>query len=137
MRNRRIEQETGRVLFAGATVWATVIAAAAVEGVADKFGDATLESFGAAMAVFAFACYRIDTELRTFARGVGLRSLTFAAVAGSAITLAALAAHAITFAVFAAPLAALALAARLDRHAPRGAATKAPAKSPGARQAAT
>lgn len=137
MKRHPIEQETGRVLFAGAAVWATVMAAAAVEGVADKFGDATLESFGGAMAVFAFACYRVDTELRTFARGTALRMLTLAAVAGPALTLAAFAAHAITFAVFAAPVAALALAARLDRHARRSAATRAPAKSPGARQAAT
>ncbi|HXF80154.1 MAG TPA: hypothetical protein VN598_14905 [Usitatibacter sp.] len=137
MKDHRIGQETGRVLFAAAVVWATVVAAAAVEGVADKFGDAALQGFGAAMALFAFACYRIDAELRTFARGTALRALTLAALAGPAITLAAFAAHAATFAVFAAPLAGFALAARLDRNAARREATRAPAKSPGARQAAT
>jgi hypothetical protein len=113
------------------------MAAAAAEGLADKFGDAALEGFGAAMALFAFACYRIDAELRAFAHGMALRRLTRAALVGAAITAVAFAAHAVAFAVFAAPIAALALAARIDRGLRRASATRAPAKSPGSRQAAT
>jgi len=71
--NAGVAQETGRVLLAAAAVWATVMAAAAVEGVADKFGDGALEAFGAAMALFAAASYRIDGELRAFARATALR----------------------------------------------------------------
>jgi hypothetical protein len=137
VKGHRIPQETGRVLFAGVAVWATAMAAAAVEGVTAKFGDAALMGFGAAMTIFAFACYRIDTELRAFARATALRTLTLTAFVGAAITGAAFATHAVMFAVFAAPLAALALAARIDRGFPQAGATRAPAKSPGARQPAT
>ena len=130
-------QETGRVLFAATAVWATVAMAAVVEGVGDKFGDGALGAFGAAMALFAAASYRIDRELRAFARATALRVLTLAAASAIALLAAALAAHAVTLAVFVAPLAALALAARIDRGFPRRRATRASAKSPGARPAAT
>lgn len=135
--NGRVAQETARVLFAAGAVWATVMAAAASEGVADKFGDVALEAFGAAMALFAVASYRIDAELRAFARAMALRSLTGAAVAAVALLAASLAVHAATLAVFVAPLAALAMAARIDRGFPRRGATRASAKSPAARPAAT
>ena len=137
VRKRLTEPETARVLFAALGVWATVMASAAVEGVAGKFGDVALEIFGAAMALFAAASYRIDAELRAFGQRTVLRMLTLSAIAGIAVVVAALAAHAMTLAVFAAPLAALALAARVDRGFPRRRATRASAKSPGARQAAT
>jgi len=135
--NAGVAQETGRVLLAAAAVWATVMAAAAVEGVADKFGDGALEAFGAAMALFAAASYRIDGELRAFARATALRPLTLAAILGICLLAAALAAHALTLAVFVAPLAAAALAARIDRGFPRRRPTTVSAKSPGARPAAT
>ena len=137
VRKNKIEAETSRVLFAALMVWATVMASAAVEGVADKFGDVALEIFGVVMALFAAASYRIDAELRAFGRRTALRMLTLYAVAGIALWVAAFAAHAMTFAVFVAPLAALALAARVDRGFSRRGATRVSAKSPGARQAAT
>src|SRR5690242_5031205 len=131
------EPETARVIFAAAAVWATVMAAVAVEGAADKFGDDALEAFGAGVALFAAASYRIDGELRAFARATALRALTLAAGISVGLLAAALAAHALTLAVFVAPLASLALAARIDRgFAPRE-PTRASAKSPGARPAAT
>lgn len=133
----RIAQETGRVLFAGVAVWATVVAAAAMEGVADKFGDGTLGALGAAISLFAVATYRIDAELRAFARGMRVRILTLAASLGLAIALAAFAVHATVLALFAAPLAAFALAARADRGFAAESPTRASAKSPGARQGAT
>ena len=136
VRKHKIEPETSRVLFAALMVWATVMASAAVEGVADKFGDVALEIFGVVMALFAAASYRIDAELRAFGR-TALRMLTLYAVAGIALWVAAFAAHAMTFAVFVAPIAALALAARVDRGFSRRGATRVSAKSPGARQAAT
>jgi hypothetical protein len=126
-----------RVLFAALMVWATVMASAGVEGVADKFGDVALEIFGVVVALFAAASYRIDAELRAFGQRTGLGMLTLSAGAGIAVVVAAFAAHAMTFAVFFAPLAALALAARVDRGFPRRRATRVSAKSPGARPAAT
>ena len=111
--NTRVAQETGRVLFAAAAVWATVMAAAAVEGVAGKFGDGALEGFGAGVALFAAVSYRIDAELRAFARATALRALTVAALLGIGLLAAALAARAVTLAVFVAPLASAALAARI------------------------
>lgn len=137
MNGRRIQQETGRVLFAALAVWATAMAGAAVEGVPGMFGDAALAAFGAAAALFAAVSYQVDAELRAFGREVSRRTLTLAAAAGLAGVLAALAVHAVAFAVFAAPIAALALAARLDRGLERRGATRASAKSPGARPAAT
>ena len=137
VRKQQAEPETTRVLFAALMVWATVMTSAAVEGVAGKFGDVALEIFGFAMALFAAASYRIDAELRAFGRGMALRTLTRSAVAAIALSAAAFAAHALTLAVFVAPLAALALAARVDRGFPRRRATRASAKSPGARPAAT
>jgi hypothetical protein len=137
VRKHKIEPETTRVLFAALVVWATVMASAAVEGVADKFGDVALETFGVVMALFAAASYRIDAELRAFGQRTALRVLTLFAIAGIVVGVAAFAAHAMTFAVFVAPLAALALAARVDRGFPRRGATRVSAKSPGARQAAT
>ena len=128
---------TGRVLFAAAAVWAVVMAAAAVEGVAGKFGDGALEAFGVGVSLFAAASYRIDAELRAFARATALRALTLAALLGIGLLAAALAARAVTLAVFVAPLASAALAARLDRGFPRRRPTTVSAKSPGARPAAT
>ncbi|HST01855.1 MAG TPA: hypothetical protein VLJ84_09350 [Usitatibacter sp.] len=125
------------MLFAALVVWATVMASAAVEGVAGKFGDFALETFGIVMALFAAASYRIDAELRAFGQRMAPRMLTLSAVAGFAVSGAAFAAHAMTLAVFVAPLAALALAARVDRGFPRRRATRVSGKSPGARPAAT
>ena len=137
VRKHRIDPETGRVLFAAVAVWTTVMASAAVEHVADKFGDGALEMFGISVALFAAASYRIDDELRAFGRRMALPTLAFFAVSGIVGAIAAVAVHAITLAVFAAPLAALALAACVDRGFPRRDARKASAKSPGARPAAT
>jgi len=137
VRKQPAEPETARVLFAALMVWATVTASAGVEGVADKFGDVALEAFGAAMALFAAASYRIDAELRAFARRTALRALTLCALAGIVLLAAAFAAHAVTLEVFVAPLASLAIAARVDRGFPRRRATRVSAKSPGARPAAT
>jgi len=135
VRNKIVQADTARVVFAAAAVWATVMAAAAVEGVAGKFGEDAFEAFGAAMAVFAVASYRIDAELREFAGRIAVGTLTLAAAFGVAVLVAATWAHATSLAAFAAPLAAAALAARIDRRAAR--ATRASAKSPGARPAAT
>jgi hypothetical protein len=137
VRKQPIEPETARVLFAALMVWATAMASAGVEGVADKFGDVALETFGVAMALFAAASYRIDAELRAFGRRMAPRALTLSALAGIVLLAAAFAAHAMTLGVFVTPLASLALAARVDRGFPRRRATRDSAKSPGARPAAT
>ena len=134
MNEHRIHQETGRVLFAAAAVWATVIAVATVEGVMAKFEPASLAAFGAGVSVFAWIAYSVDRELRDYVRGMAMRRLVAFALACFATGIGAALAHAAALVIFASPLAAVALAALLDRPRVR-ALRKASAKSPGARPA--
>jgi hypothetical protein len=136
IRDAGVLQENARVLFAAAMVWATVMAAAATEGIAAKFDPAELAAFGAVMAIFSAAACRIDVDLRAYLRSVSARGLAAFALAGVAALAVSLAVQAAALAIFVAPLASAALAGWLDRRAARG-PTRAPARSPGARRAAT
>ncbi|HUL94541.1 MAG TPA: hypothetical protein VLT89_00950 [Usitatibacter sp.] len=131
-----LKEETGRVLFAGATVWGTVVAAGAAEGLYAKFDAGSVAAFAGAVSVYALAVYKLDPNLRAFAIAAGTRWV----YAALGLLLALLGASGFAglpaLAVFSAPLAAAALAAAFDCAAgekPR----KSRAKSPGATRAAT
>ena len=135
MNEYRVHQETGRVLFAAAAVWATVMAAASVEGVTTKFDTAGLAAFGIGVSAFAAIAYRVDDELREYGRGIATPVLVSFAIGALGLWIAAAFAHTTALMIIASPFVALAAAALLDR--PRRALRKSSAKSPGARPAAT
>ena len=129
-----LREETGRVLFAAVAVWATVVAAGAVEGLLGKFEAESVAAFAVAVSGYALAAYRLDTSLRKFAASLNarLRWAAFGAAAGMILLSAVV--HWPAVAVFAAPLATVAFVGAMERsEKPR----KARAKSPGATPAAT
>lgn len=134
--NRPIPQENGRVLFAAAALWGTVVAAAAVEGVMDMFEPTELGVFAGLVSAFAWIAYRVDDELRAFAQSVTTRKLLAWSIAMGAAWIAAGLAQLGALAIFLAPLVAFEAAALADRPN-RAAVRKSSAKSPGARPAAT
>jgi hypothetical protein len=136
MTKLRIDEETGRVLFASVAVWAAVIASAAAENVFGKFDASSEAAFAALVAAYALAAYHIDREVHAYivrfsrARIFGAALLALGAIALGALT------HTIPLTVFAAPFAAVACAASIERMLPPK-VRKSRAKSPAATPAAT
>ena len=131
-----LKEETGRVLLAGVAVWATVVSAAAVEGLFGKFEAGSIFAFAGAVSAYSLAAYRIDPNLRGYASQVGTRWVLGALALALGVLVAAALAGLQALVVFSAPLATLTLAAALEGGA-RAKPRKARAKSPGATPAAT
>ena len=131
----RVDEETGRVLFASVAVWAAVIAGAAVENVFGKFDASSEAAFAAAVAVYALAAYHIDREVHAYiVRFSRARLLTAALAAIGMMALGAFS-HVVPLTVFAAPLAAVACAATIEKLLPpkvRKSRAKSPAATPAA-----
>jgi len=132
--NQTPQEETGRVLFASVAVWATVVAAGAVEGLLGKFDAQSVAAFAVAVSAYALAVYRLDPNLRRFAATMNARLRWAASAATVAMIVVAAIAKWPAVAVFAAPLATVAFLAAMERS---GKPTKAREKSPGATRAAT
>jgi len=131
----RAERESGRTLAVALAVWAAVIAGADIDDTFGKFAAAGLVAFAAGIALYAFAAYRIDREIRAYILDFSRRALVAAALAALGSLAAALAQHIAALAVFTAPIAAVATAAAVEKLAARP--RKARAKSPAATPAAT
>lgn len=133
--NHRIDEETGRVIFAAIVAWGTAVAGAAVDDVFDKFDAKSVAIFTVGVALYALATYRIDREVHAFIQHFPRGMI----VAAASFALAALAVasfeHIPALAVFAAPIAAVAGVAAAEKLATRP--TKVRGKSPAATPAGT
>ena len=133
--NNRMEDATGRVIFTAIVAWGAVVAGAALGDTFGKFDARSVAIFAAGVALYGFAVYRLDAQLRTYiqlySRG------TLAAAAGACLAMLGVASleHVPALAVFAAPLAAMAGAATVEKLATRP--TRARAKSPAVSRVAT
>jgi len=133
--NPRVEGEPGRVLALAVTVWGAVIAGAGLDDTFGKFAPPEVAAFAAGIALYALMAYRIDRDIRArilqFTRGaLGVMALlTLATLLGAIVERFA------ALAVFVAPLAAVSVAAAVEKTAAR--ATTARAKSPAGNPAAT
>ena len=136
-------ERTGRVVAFSLTLWAGLVASAALEGVLAKLSDGTLVALAIFALAYASATWFVDAALRGYAResvrwplAIVAWSL-FAALAwvasGATHAVFALATWAGALAAFfAAPLAVVVTAAAVER---AWAPTLSPAKRPGARPA--
>ena len=136
MAREQPREETGRVLALAAGLWGFVAGIAALEGAFARFDPRSLAILAALVSVFAVASYFLDSQLRRYAMEMpAARSASIAAGFAAALAMA-LALGSAPFAMWLAPLASMSVVAVLTR--PRGAArSSSPAKSPGARPAAT
>ena len=142
MRNHHPREETGRVLALAATLWGAVLGVAALEGAFARFEGSSLAMLAAFVSLFAVASYRLDPQLRAYARQADALRASAIALALALALAAAVVMRVAPLAMFLAPLAALASVAAaaglLRRAGPRRATTPAaPAKSPGVNPAAT
>ena len=132
------QEDMGRTLAVGLSLWIGAVAAGAVSGVFSRFDPEERMALVIFGTLFAVAAYRLDAELRSFVRA--LPRLGVAAAAFDAAIVAGIATPHGEILIAAIPLAA---AAHLALHERAGAATAAApvrspaAKSPGARPAAT
>lgn len=136
-------ERTGRVVAFSLTLWAGVVASAALEGVLAKLSDDTLVALAIFALVYASATWFVDAALRGYARESVRWPLVIVAwlLVASLAWIAADGTHAASplaswagalAAFFAAPLAVVVTAAAVER---AWAPTLSPAKRPGARPA--
>ena len=136
MKKHQPREETGRVLAVAAALWGSIVAAAAFEGALARFDAASLASLAAFVSFFAVASVLLDPQLRAYAARMDRMRAVALTLGLAAAFVVALALRSVPLAMFLAPLASQAIAAVAG--APRRAArSAAPAKSPGARPAAT
>ena len=131
----RINEATGRVILAAVAAWALIVGGAALDDLFGKFDAKSVAIFTVGVALYAFATYRIDGEVRAFFQDFARAPIVIAACLALATLAAASFWHAHALAVFAAPLAAVASAAAVEKLTAR--ATKARGKSRAATPAAT
>ena len=137
MKIQRPLEETARVLAVAGALWGSVIAIAAIEGAFARFEGASLAMLAVFVSLFAVASYFLDPQLRAYADGIDrMRASAFAVGALGALAVA-LASGSAPMAMLLAPFAALAVVATVTRAGPRGIKSASPAKSPGAKPAAT
>lgn len=138
MRHQQPREETGRVLALAAALWGSVVGIATLEGALTRFEAPSLAALAAFISLFAVASNFLDPQLRAYGKQMdGARAAALALSLATAFAVA-LALRSTPFTMFFAPLAALASVAAVTRERPRREATSAsPAKSPGARPAAT
>ncbi len=133
--SNRIEEATGRVIFTAIVTWGAVVAGAAFSDTFGKFDAKSVAIFAAGVALYGFAVYRLDAQLRAYIQLYSRGAL----VAATGLCLAMLGVasleHVPALAIFIAPLAVLAGAATVEKLATRP--TKARAKSPAVSRAAT
>jgi hypothetical protein len=151
MKNHSQQENTVRVLATTLALWGAGAALAAGEGVLAKLSPAALVTLAVFTAACALAAYVLDPGVRSVASRASLRALLAIACAldgivavaaavlarGDGSALERLAYFPFAFiALFVAPLAIVATFAAIARaHRPR--VSSAPARSPGARPAAT
>jgi hypothetical protein len=132
-------EETGRVIAVTVALWAIAVAAATAQGVFERMGEGEFAALAIFATLYAPATYRIDRRIREYVLARPVRHVMLATAALNLVLAAALTAGAPwpIFAFLGLPLAAVAHFALVERlWLARRAPKSAPARSPGASQAA-